>query len=266
MQAYYYLVTKFLQAFLSAGQDGLQLITTAVLPILFPFFVLTSLILNLTTVSRSWVVILLAYCSGYPNGARLTQDLYLQKRINLSTAKRLLIITSTPSPMFVIATTGIVFLHNLKLGCVIFLCTILSALLNGWLWSIKTKQNKTQLIQSLPPQTHQQFFTAFSNALSSATAAIVNVCGVVLFFYILTHILSFPTIISGLLEMTTGAAATTNPFLIQFFVTFGGLSVAMQQQLFMQNFQIKFHTYCAYKFTHAILACGLLALYLLFLN
>ena len=66
--------------------------------------------------------------------------------------------------------------------------------------------------------------------------------------------------------MTTGVARTTNPFLVQFFVTFGGLSVGMQQQIFMQSFQIKFRTYLAYKTTHAILACALLALYLLFLN
>ncbi|MCQ2383093.1 MAG: hypothetical protein MJ060_04710, partial [Clostridia bacterium] len=74
--------------------------------------------------------------------------------------------------------------------------------------------------------------------------------------------LCLPPFLSGLLEMTTGVATTTNPFLIQFFVTFGGLSVAMQQQIFMQNFHIKFSTYLAYKCTHAIIACALLACYL----
>lgn len=266
MQAYLYLVTSFLQNFLAVGQDGLHLIGTAVLPVLFPFFVLTSLILNLSSVSRPWLVAILAYCSGYPNGARLTQDLYTQHRIDLPTAKRLLIATATPSPMFVIATAGMVFLHDIKLGCIIFLCAVISAILNAWLWSPKSSTTPVSLRQ--PPfvwHAHQPFFTAFSNALSSATRAIINVSGVVLFFYIFTHTLHFPVLIGGLLEMTTGTAATVNPFLVQFFVTFGGLSVAMQQQLFMQEFHINLRFYCAYKLSHGILACGLLATYLLFL-
>ncbi len=258
-------MTSFLQNFLSIGQDGLHIIATAVLPVLFPFFVLTSLILSLCHVTHPWLVTTLAYCSGYPNGARLTQTLYEQNQINLSQAKHLLITTSTPSPMFVIATAGMIFLHDVKLGCVIFLCTIISALLNGLLWQAKRFQSHPN---NLPVKTKQlkHFFTAFSDALTSATAAIVNVCGIVLFFYIFTHLIRLPVILTGLLEMTTGVATTTNPYLIQFFVTFGGLSVAMQQQLFMQNFHIKFRTYLAYKITHAILACSLLALYLLFLD
>ncbi len=255
----------FFQNFLIAGQDGLRIIATAVLPVLFPFFVLTSLILNLTNTTRPWLIALLAYCSGYPNGARLTHDLYQQKRITLTQAQQLLITTATPSPVFVIATAGMVFLNNLKLGCIIFLCAVISAIGNGWLWrqSRTEQQLSTTLIKS---KRTQSFFTIFSTSLTSATSAIINVCGVVLFFYIATHSLCLPTILAGLLEMTTGVATTTNPYLIQLFVTFGGLSVAMQQQVFMQDLQIKFRTYLAYKITHSILACGLLALFLLFLN
>lgn len=258
-------MNAFLQNFLEAGQDGLRLIATAVLPVLFPFFVLTTLILNLTKTAQPWLVALLSYFSGYPNGARLTQNLYLQNRINLSQAKNLSIITSTPSPVFVIATAGTVFLHDVKLGCVIFLCAVISALLNGWLWQTKSTSSPN-LITAKPYATLPSFFQSFSDALSSATTAIINVCGVILFFYIGTRLLDLAPVLAGLFEMTTGVARTTNPFLIQFFVTFGGLSVGMQQQIFMQSFQIKFRTYLAYKTTHAILACALLALYLLFLN
>ncbi|MCM1404347.1 MAG: hypothetical protein NC133_02485 [Prevotella sp.] len=264
-------MTSFLQDFLSAGQDGLQLIATAVLPVLFPFFVLTTLILNLTTATKPWLVAALAYCSGYPNGARLTQNLYLQHRLNLPQAQHLLIITATPSPIFVIATAGTVFLQDTLLGCVIMICAVVAALLNGSLWRLYAFPKATPPASSpnIIAQTTQQpprFMSAFSDALTSATTAIINVCGVVLFFYITARLLHLPTELAGLLEMTTGVAATTNPLLIQFFVTFGGLSVAMQQQIFMQNFHIKFGTYLAYKITHALLACALLSLYLLFLN
>jgi len=257
----------FFQDFMIIGQDGLHLIATAVLPVLFPFFVLTTLILNLTNTTHPWLVATLAYCSGYPNGARLTQDLYQQQRINITQARNLLIITSTPSPFFVIATAGMIFLNDLVLGCVIFICAIIGALLNGILWRPSKQFAQFHPVRNFNPTTPpRNFLSAFSNALSSATSAIVNVCGIVLFFYIAAHLMHLPSFLTGLLEMTTGVAATTNPLLIQFFVTFGGLSVAMQQQIFMQTFQIKFYKYLLYKFTHAILSCGLLSLYLLFLN
>ncbi len=259
-------MTTFLQNFLVAGQDGLHLIATAVLPVLFPFFVLTTLILNLTTATRPWLVAALAYCSGYPNGARLTQNLYLQHRIDLPQAQQLSIITSTPSPIFVIATAGTVFLQNTTLGCMIFLCAVIAALLNGHLWSPNRSTVKPQTKPTVTPTQAPHFFQAFSDALANATTAIVNVCGVVLFFYITARLLHLPPVLAGLLEMTTGVASTTNPLLVQFFVTFGGLSVAMQQQIFMQSFHVKFWKYLAYKITHAIIACGLLSLYLLFLN
>lgn len=261
------MVTAFLETFLTAGQDGLRLIATAVLPVLFPFFVITSLILNLTNTTKPCIVALLSYCSGYPNGARLTQNLYLKKQIELAQAQQLAIITSTPSPVFVIGTAGAVFLNNIQLGCVIFLCTIIAALINGWLWQSNTKpKNSVRILTDNHRQNSMSFLQAFSDSLSNATTSIVNVCGVVLFFYIATSILCLPPFLSGLIEMTTGVADTLNPLLVQFFVTFGGLSVAMQQQIFMQNFQIKFRTYLAYKTTHAILACALLAVCLLFLN
>lgn len=256
-----------LQTFLTAGQDGLHLIATAVLPVLFPFFVITSLILNLTSTTRPWIVTMLAYCSGYPNGARLTQNLYQQQRINLAQAQTLSVITSTPSPIFVIATAGTVFLQDTILGCVIFICAVISALINGWLWQFHHAKTAPQQNVKTPNITQPTSFTrAFSDALTSATASILNVCGIVLFFYIGSRLLTLPPLLAGIFEMTTGVASTINPLLIQFFITFGGLSVAMQQQIFMQTFQIKFCTYLAYKITHAILACGLLTIYLWFFN
>lgn len=260
-------MTVFLQNFLATGQEGLHLIATAVLPVLFPFFVLTSLVLNLTTTTKPWLVSVLAYCSGYPNGARLTQSLYQQQRLSLPQAQRLLITTSTPSPVFVIATAGMVFLGDVKVGCAMFFCTILSAIVNGWLWQFHSVPTpKTICLNSKVNTRNTNFFTALSDAFTSATSAIVNVCGIVLFFYIFTHLLHLPSIINGLIEMTTGVATTKHPLLVQFFISFGGLSVAMQQQIFMQNLHMKFRTYLIGKITHGILACGMLSVFLLFFN
>lgn len=247
--------------FLAAGQAGLVLLGRAVLPVLFPFFVLTSLILQLVPVKRPWVVAGLAYLSGYPNGARLTKELYEQKIITTAEARHLAIITATPSPFFLIATVGTLFLGDTGLGVIIFLCAVVAALINGWLWRTQfTPHNKNQIVTTLPTKP-TKFLSALNQALSTSTSAILNVCGVVLFFYLLAQLLHLPPFLAGILEMTTGVASTTNPFFIEFFVCFGGLSVAMQNLLFMHHWQSSMWHYFAYKLTHAILACGLFSIY-----
>ena len=205
------IVEQFFQAILNAGQSGLALLGRAVLPVLFPFFVLTSLIINLIPTKHLWVTILISHLSGYPNGTRLAKTLHEQHRITTATAQHLTVLTSTPSPMFVIATVGTLFLGSAQCGVLLFICAVGGALLNGLVWR-PTKHQLTQPIQSILPPPN--LLSTFNQALNSSTSAILNVCGVVFFFYFIAQILHLPVFLSGLLEMTTGTAATRNLILI----------------------------------------------------
>lgn len=256
-------MTAILTTFLAAGQEALGLIGRAVLPVLFPFFVLTTLILNLSRTNNKYVVAGLAYFSGYPNGTRLAKLLYERGDLTAAAARHLSILTSTPSPIFIIATVGTIFLQSTRTGLAIFFCAVGGAIINSLIW--RPGQTTPSPITNLPkPPPPPSFLKAFNDAVYSATSAIINVCGIILFFFILTKLLHLPAALAGLLEMTTGVAQTTNPLLIQFLVCFGGLSVAVQNLLFAESFHLKFGYYLAYKFTHGVLACGLLTLYLLF--
>lgn len=257
-------MAEILPTFLAAGQAGLALIGRAVLPVLFPFFVLTTLILNLTPTRNKWVVAGLAYISGYPNGTRMTKSLYDQGVIDAREARHLCVLTSTPSPFFLIASVGTLFLQNTGYGILIFICAVAAAIINGFLWR-PAKPTDHPVTTYHQPAKRLPFFAAFSQALSSATSAILNVCGVVLFFYILAQMLHLPAWLAGILEMTTGVAGTANLLLIEFLVCLGGLSVALQNFLFTDGLQLKFGYYLSYKLTHAIIACGLLAVCLFFL-
>lgn len=256
-------MATILPTFLAAGQAGLALIGRAVLPVLFPFFVLTSLILNLTPTRNRWLIAGLAYFSGYPNGTRLTKNLYDQGLLSVREAHHLCILTSTPSPFFLIATVGTLFLQNTGYGFLIFICAVIAAIINAWLWR-PAPHHEQAVSPTTPLSPRMSFFTAFSQALTSATSAILNVCGVILFFYILAQMLHLPAWLAGILEMTTGVAGTTNLLLIEFLVCLGGLSVALQNFLFTDKLQIKFGYYLGYKLTHAVIACGLLAICLFF--
>jgi flagellar biosynthesis protein FlhB len=263
-----------LQSFTAAGTEGLTLIYRAVLPILFPFFFITSFIINLTADNDKNSIIsavILSLFSGYPNGARLVAELYNKDKITQEQARHICTYTSTASPIFVIASVGTVMLKNSLLGVLIFTAMLLGAFVNGVIWRPRRiaphKQQITICIKHAP----QPVLKCFNDALRSSVTAILNVCGVILIFYIFVSIMNFPPAVSGIVEMTTGASQVSASQLPVKFaaeiiccaVSFGGLSVAAQGFIFMKDFRMMPAYYFAYKITHAIFSTGILSLMLL---
>ena len=122
-----------------------------VLPMLFPFFVFTRLIVSLVdtntnpldkffsnvynTPKGSFLIFFLSILSGYPMGAKLISTLVLDNKINNDDAKKLFSICSVSGPMFIIGTVGIGIFNNYKVGVIILICNIIACLINGFLFS-----------------------------------------------------------------------------------------------------------------------------------
>lgn len=122
-----------------------------VLPMLFPFFVFTRLIVSLVdtnnnpldkffsnvynTPKGSFLIFFLSILSGYPMGAKLISALVLDNKINNDDAKKLFSICSVSGPMFIIGTVGIGIFNNYKVGVIILICNIIACLINGFLFS-----------------------------------------------------------------------------------------------------------------------------------
>jgi hypothetical protein len=245
-----------LGTFTAAGTRGLALIYRSVLPVLFPFFLITGLVINVCETSNKWTVTALAFFSGYPNGMRMAAMLYERGSISREQACHMTTYTSTVSPIFVIATVGTVMLGDTVTGVLIFAATILGALLNGIIWrqAVTDTPQKT-IIQINRPVTISK---AWSDALLNAVSSVLNVCGVILFFYIAAAVLGLPPFLSGIIEMTTGVSGLTNPLLIEFIVSFGGISIAMQGFTFTKRLRISPVYYFGCKITHAVIATGIL--------
>ncbi len=118
------------QRSLEASQRGLLLWFQTLLPTLLPFMILSNLVIRVGTAERLLSPFapffrrflhlspagaygcLLGLLCGYPMGAKLTADLYREKRISLSEAQYLLTFSNNPSPVFI---TTYVLLHCLRL-------------------------------------------------------------------------------------------------------------------------------------------------------
>jgi hypothetical protein len=267
-----------LQTFITAGQAGLILISRAVLPILFPFFVISGLLINLLPANK-FNIIALSLLSGYPNGARLTAMLYKKNAITETQAQNLVIITSTVSPIFAVATVGTVLLGDIWLGFIIFTATVLGAFINGFIWQknrhpTDNKSHSASLPAScavLPAagaaavlndaslRLYKNF--NFNGILLNSIKTIFNICGIILICYIAAALLHLPPLLSGIIEMTTGVSQITMPYIICFILSFGGISIALQSFIFTNDLGISPLRYFAFKLTHAILATGILAVF-----
>jgi len=115
---------------LQASVRGLSIWWQVLFPALFPFFVISELLLGFGIVhffgtlldplmrplfrfpGSGGFVFAMGYASGYPVGARLTAQLWEQKLITRAEGERLVAITTTSDPIFLIGAVSVGFFHN----------------------------------------------------------------------------------------------------------------------------------------------------------
>ena len=275
--------------------QGIIIWGTKILPALLPFFILTNL-LSYTSFTKTvgkylspitnrlygvggvaGYIYIMSILSGYPVGAKLTADLYKQGIINKNECITISSFTSTSGPLFIIGTIGIGFFHNQKLGILLLLSHILGALLTGLLF-----RNKNKKLQVLI-QTQTTTSNVLSNSMTNSISSIMTIGGFVTIFYMFLQTLldlnAFElivkifeifninkevtiSIISGLIEVTTGSLLLSNTHIQQktilsilsFIVSFGGLSIHAQAYCFLKEFNMPYRKFFLQKLSHAIIS------------
>lgn len=138
--------------YMQATYKGVMVWATCVLPALFPFFFLTTLLSELHFIDKlsfltkrplkhfynvsnnAGFVYLMSMMSGYPVGAKLISELYKNKQISKDECVRIHSFSSTSGPIFVIGTVGSGMLCNTHIGGIVLVVHLLSALINGFLY------------------------------------------------------------------------------------------------------------------------------------
>lgn len=119
---------------LHASLRGLSIWWEVLFPALFPFFVISELLLGFGIVhffgklldplmrpifrlpGIGGFVVTMGYMSGYPVGARLTSQLWEQRLITRAEGERLVAFTTTSDPVFLIGAVAVGFFHNVALA------------------------------------------------------------------------------------------------------------------------------------------------------
>lgn len=183
--------------------EALALCGRSVVPSLFPFLVLSILLVSLgfgellspylaglmTPLFRlpgcAGSALLLGLAGGYPIGAQTAARLYQEGALTRGEAERLLTFCNNSNPVFLISVLGSGTFGSVRVGVWLWLIHILSALLTGLGFRGRGESTAHQSVTRGTAFHSASFFTALVEAVRSGAAGMLSVCAFVIFFYVL---------------------------------------------------------------------------------
>lgn len=285
----------------SCMKEGLALCARAIVPSLFPFMVLSELLvatgtgeyltaplarplgklLGLSPAGCSAVV--LGLLCGFPVGARCAISSYEKGRMEKKECERVLACSSIPSSAFLISTVGSTLWKNINFGIFLYVCAVFSAILSGFLLHVVQKRRKST--RGIP---FSKFYIIphfkaemLSSAIKNATTSTLLVCAYVVFFatlggafeIVLERFSASETmhaIVASLLELSGGVSAASmisNQKLAKILtgttVGWSGISVHCQMLSLCDGHNLSTRPYLVAKLMQTVLCSFLVCMALL---
>ncbi len=294
-------LTFFLLVFCSeeamaAMQDALALCAKTVIPSLFPFMVVSELIVHsgvATAIGQlcapvtqrifgirgaGTAPLLLGTLCGFPVGAKSAASLYEAGKISRSELCHLLCFCNQPSSAFVVSAVGISLFGSRRFGWLLYGITLTSGLVVGIVCRFLISKDNT------PPheckesrEDHPLGVACFTESITGAARGMLSVCAFVCFFATLVGCLSaipalayapdaLRALTFGFFELTGGVSRaatcpsiTTAACLSAWCVGWSGLSVHFQVMSLCDRCGVSFRPYFAAKAAQGVLTVLLLA-------
>ncbi|MBO5179786.1 MAG: sporulation integral membrane protein YlbJ [Clostridia bacterium] len=317
------LLVSFSESSFKSAHTGFMLWANNVLPALLPFFIcielikatnfmeglgklLEPIIKPIFKVPGCGVfAIVMGMSSGYPVGAKIVSDLRENNCCTKTEGERLLAFTNTSGPLFIIGSVGIGMFGDSKIGLLLLLTHFIASILVGILFRFYNAENEEIIHNNYVSKNKKAFKISMlgelmSNAIKNSIATLLLICGYMIFFSVLTNILSNTNIsfylsktieyffnilgfsremslpiINGIMEVTGGISELSllkNIDYIEllpcvaFVLGFGGISVCMQVNSIIANTDLSIKPYILGKLLQAIISSMLTFLMIKFTN
>lgn len=256
------------------------------IPTLFPFFVISDILINYNFTSyvpkiikktckllfnitdNMITILLLSIVSGFPSNARNTRLLYDNGLITLNEANHILIFSHFSNPLFILTTVAVFFLGNKNVGIILLTSHYLSNFLLAIMFRNCFNHDNNVVITN--DKKECDFGNILIGSLRKSIDTILLICGIVTIFMLLSSIISNTfnfniynsMLIKGILEITIGieALGLLNLSLIykaviaSCFLAFGGFSVHMQVMSQITDTDIKYRYFFIGRLYQAILS------------
>ena len=240
------LVTAPTQA-MTGAKNGLTLCCNVIIPSLFPFFVLSSLAVDLGLAAYLGrllegvmrplfrvsgccaIAVVLGFVGGYPLGAKTALELYRQGLCTKTETERLLAFCNNSGPAFILGVVGAGIFGSGQIGLLLYASHCVASLLTGLLFRFYGHEDQRAKATSYPkPIEATTIPAAFTNGVVRSFSNLLNICAFVIFFSALLQLMSYfgvftaiarllslvgvssryaPQLVAGLLELTSGVSS-----------------------------------------------------------
>ena len=212
---------------MGAMGDGLALCANVILPSLFPFFVLSSLVVELGLTrylgrllepvmaplfrvnGACAAALALGAVGGYPVGARTAIQLYENGQCSRTEAERLLAFCNNSGPAFILGAVGAGVFGSGAAGLLLYLAHLLASLLVGVLFRFYKPDQGPRTRRTGGPQFQAASLPrAFPRSVTGSLQSVLNICAFVLFFTVFLRILTYAGVLPALAR---GLSALLSP-------------------------------------------------------
>lgn len=214
--------------------------TNNIFPSLFPFFVLSELLINFGFVEllgelfkpvmnklfkvkgEGAFVFIMSMISGFPSNAKYVKELYTKGILNENEASKLLMFTHFSNPLFIMGSIALTFLGNKEAGILVLFSHYIGNIVIGLMFRnyepegcAKEKTSIKRAINNMHNKrinNKLKFGTIITNSLLNTINTLLLILGVVTMFLCVTTIIDNnvnlnnynQSILNGLIEMTQG--------------------------------------------------------------
>ena len=205
-----------------AASKGLELCLNVIIPSLFPFFVISTMTVELGLAQKMGRIIepmmrrifnvsgacasafVLGFVGGYPVGAKTAIALYKRGECSRREAERLLSFCNNSGPAFILGVVGTSVFADNRVGLLLYLVHGIASVITGLCF--RGWRGGSDTSRPLRPQmsgTRKGFAAVFTEGVKSSFASTINICGFVIFFTVIIKMLA----ISGVLPAVARGAA-----------------------------------------------------------
>ncbi len=281
----------FPERYIKSCFQGFAMWAECVLPSLFPFMVITLIFIKTGIARRAAlplkkvrgvfglppaaaVCFIISICSGYPAGSKAVAEFYDGGCISAKDCKKLSAICSTSGPLFIIGSVGVKMFGDKFAGWKILLVHTVAVLSVGLILSLFSKKGEKSEFKRAPVDDNVLYNSFFGAVVSVAVAG-----GFIAFFCVAAQIIAdfdllYPlekllclftdegaakAVCRGIIEATAGcrelsetSAKLALPF-AGFLITFGGISILLQQLSYLTKAKVSALYFIAVKLVQGLI-------------
>lgn len=261
-----FLVLKYANLTIVGVKKGLDLSFNTIIPSLFIFMIIAEFLSNTDLLTIMFFplrfisfimrvppetvsVFIMGILGGYPTGAQMVANLVKSKKISPKLGEILICSTINCSPSFIIGAVGIAIFNNVKIGLIIYLCEVFSALIIGIIMGFFIRKNEDYMWHDVTDDFDENisYSQVLVNSVISAGKSLFMICSFILLFSVIFVFLNKIGLnfIGGFLEVCIGCASISDLsfknalILSTIYTSFGGICVLMQIKCFLSKTDIK---------------------------